>query len=106
MESRMTMHLSEVISKLSYKPGWSFSYEHRTRATLVIHATVQHSKTLDTVRFDIRRVIPEIASGSAEAFLSWWEDMLIEAEIHEAREFARYDGQLVDDPHEVIAATA
>jgi hypothetical protein len=98
----MDMNFSETISRLSYKPGWSFSYEHRIRATLVIHATVQHSKTLDTVRFDIRRVIPGVASGSTKAFLSWWEDMLIEAEIHEIREFARYDGRLVDDPHEVM----
>jgi hypothetical protein len=99
----MDMNFSETISRLSYKPGWSFTYEHHNRATLVIHATVQHSKTLDIVRFDIRRVIPGVASASTKAFLSWWEDMLVEAEIHEAREFARYDGQLVDDPHKVTA---
>jgi hypothetical protein len=91
--------IKEIIGKLSYKPGWDFALEQRAgRDTLVIGATVQHSETLETVRFQIRRLIPEVII-TQEGLLSWVEDMLIEAEIHELREFFRYDGELVDDPH-------
>ena len=94
----------KVISKLGYKPGWDFSLEHRAgRDVLVIGATVRHSITLETVRFSVKRIIPQIA-GTLEAFLSWTGDMLAEAEIHEMREFFRYDGELVDDPHKSTAA--
>lgn len=91
----------KIISKLSYKPGWDFTYDRFCTGThaLVIHATVQHSQTLKTVTFQIRRIIPAVAVTTTEAFLSWVQDMLAEAEIHEMREFFRYNGELVDDPH-------
>lgn len=94
------INTEEIIGKLAYKPGWDFTPERKAgRDTLVIGATVQHSETLDMVRFRIRRIIPEIID-TQERFLSWVEDELAEAEIHELREFFRYDGKLVDDPHE------
>jgi hypothetical protein len=93
----------KIISKLTYKPGWEFGLGHRAGYdTLVIHATVPHSVTLEPVTFSIKRVIPKMIILDQEQFLSWVEDMLAEAEIHEMREFFRYDGVLVDDPHKTI----
>lgn len=92
--------LKKAIRKLTYKPGWNFGYREKLgRDVLVITAQVQHSITLELVTFDVRRIIPEVAKASVPAFLSWWEDILAEAELHEMREFARYDGKLIDDPH-------
>lgn len=94
------LKLKKTISRLRYKPGWNFGYRKKSGLdTLVITAQVQHSVTLEMVTFDVRRVIPEVAKGSLPAFLDWWVDILAEAELHELREFARYDGKLVDDPH-------
>lgn len=97
----LVIDAEKIISKLTYKPGWDFTLEQRAgRDTLVIGATVQHSATLEMVRFQIRRIVPVVAILTQEAFLSWVEDELAEAEIHEMREFFRYDGKLADDPHE------
>jgi hypothetical protein len=97
----LVINTEEIIEKLTYKPGWDFTSERKAgRDTLVIGATVQHSETLEMVRFRIRRIIPAIAIISVPVFLSWVYDELAEAEIHELREFFRYDGKLVDDPHE------
>jgi hypothetical protein len=97
----LVINTEEIIEKLTYKPGWDFTPERKAgRDTLVIGATVQHSETLDMVRFRIRRIIPQVAMTAHPPFLSWVEDELAEAEFHELREFFRYDGRLVDDPHE------
>lgn len=96
--------LHETIKKLSYKPGWSFSQEYFNtgRSALWITATVTNSRKPDTqATFTMRRTIPEAVAKDLEAFLSWWKDMLWEAEYHELREFARYDGNLIDDPHKM-----
>lgn len=93
----------DIVPLLKYKPGWSFGYEYHggyDYHTLTIVATVPHATTHETVTFDIRRIIPRVAQTTKKAFLSWVEDILAEAEIHEMREFFRFDGELVDNPHE------
>src|ERR1700756_2703121 len=104
------IELEEICESLSYKPGWSFLAGIARPSslgyyTLTITAAVQHSETGEPVTFDIRRVIPHVSLSSTEAFVSWVEDMLAEAEIHEMREFFRYKGKLVDSPHESKPAT-
>ncbi len=95
------MDLNNIIDKLSYKPGWEFWLD---AGWLNIRAEVLHSETLLPVTFDIKRIIPRVAQTSEADFLSWWEDILMEAEYHELREFARYQGKLIDDPHESTPA--
>lgn len=90
------MDVNEVIAELSYKPGWKF---RAVRGWLIITAEVIHSETFQPVTFEIQRIIPRIATKGEAAFLSWWEDILMEAEFHELREFARYQGELIDNPH-------
>lgn len=95
--------LTETVLGISYKPGWTFGLDHTAgRDTLVIGAFVQHSATLDYVYFDIKRLIPSVAKRDRASFLSWVEDMLAEAEIHEMREFFRFRGKLYDSPHEAV----
>lgn len=92
----VNVDVNEVIAELSYKPGWTFREE---RGWLHITAEVIHSETFQPVTFNIQRIIPRIAMVSHGDFLSWWEDILLEAEFHELREFARYKGELIDNPH-------
>lgn len=96
------MDIAEAVSGLSYKPGWRFNLEYGSggRYWLCITAAVLHSQTLQPVTFEVKRIIPRIALDDLVAFLSWWEDILAETEFHELREFARYKGELIDDPHE------
>lgn len=92
------MDVEAIVAELSYKPGWFFWVEGNT---LIIKAEVLHSTTRKPVAFHIRRRIPRIAiqGDNITMFLMWWEDILDEAEHHEMREFARYKGELIDDPH-------
>jgi len=86
------------ISRITYKPGWEFFYvSNEWGHQLQIHATVSHSVTLTPTRFIFSRIIPSLFCH--EAFLDWVKVILGEAELHELREFFRYDGELVDDPH-------
>lgn len=102
--------LEEATEKLRYKPGWEFlagiaSPGSLNYYTLTITAAVLHSETFEPVTFEIRRVIPHVARSSTDAYISWVGDMLAEAEIHEMREFFRWDGELVDNPHASKPAT-
>lgn len=90
------MNVEQVTKRLTYKPGWTFRING---GNLIITAAVTHSTSLKPVTFDIRRLIPRVAQGNVEAYLSWIEDVIQEAEFHEMREFLRYDGRLIDDPH-------
>lgn len=103
--------LQGIISDISYKPGWHFSMEYNNAGaareadrwhSLVISAEVLHSATFEPVTFVFRRIIPRVAQVDVTAFLSWAEDVIAEAEIHEMREFFRYKGELVNDPHKPV----
>jgi hypothetical protein len=101
--------LVQVISDLAYKPGWEFRPKFWPGAgdmTLEIIAQVQHSETLEPARFAMARIVPQCAKTHEAAFLGWWKTLLIEAEMHELREFARYQGDLIDNPHTVMAVDA
>lgn len=97
------MNLSEVVKNLSYKPGWHFALSTvilpEEETSLFITAEVLDSRTLKPVQFAIRRLIPDLARSDEATFLSWWKTILKEAEYHELREFARYKGELIDNPH-------
>jgi hypothetical protein len=95
--------LAAMAAKISYKPGWQFWIDDGgRRPRLVIKASVLHSRTLEPIAFEVRRLIPGIAQGNAAVFASWVKDVVEETEIHELREFFRYNGELADDPHAVI----
>jgi hypothetical protein len=90
------MDVHKVVADLDYKPGWEFRVEENN---LIIIAQVLHSLTFEPVKFRVRRIIPRVVRDDEKMFLSWWFDMIHEAEFHELREFARYKGELLDDPH-------
>ena len=97
--------LAELVSRISYKPGWTFELRQdriiEDYAWLEIKAQVRDSRNLEqTVEFVMKRTVPEYLT-TPSMFLKWVAYTLREAEIHEMREFFRFDGELVDDPHAV-----
>lgn len=92
--------LRSEVDALTYKPGWKFTTSAVLgRPQLIVTAAVLHSETLEPCTFEVKRIVPQVALADTKAFLSWWEDILAETEIHEMREFARYHGELIDNPH-------
>lgn len=99
--------LAELVSRISYKPGWSFTLGQdrviQDYTWLEVRAQVRDSRNPEqTVEFVMKRIMPEYLTTPA-LFLKWVKHVLTEAEIHEMREFFRFDGELVDDPHAVVA---
>ncbi len=99
------MDYNKIAADITYKPGWFFTYEPGVRDQFVIHGEVADSRTGDTVRFKMRRIIPSALPKDMFMFLEWVKDILIEAEIHELREFLRFRGVLLDGPHQVEKVT-
>jgi hypothetical protein len=94
--------LKDAIGKLKYKPGWEFSFRDTEWGKLLdIQATVPHSVTLEPATFLFTRCIPSWTTTGQ--FVGWVKAVLAEAEMHEMREFLRFDGVLVDDPHAALA---
>lgn len=95
------MSLWDWVGDLKYKPGWKFTLNYRStgRHSLWVTAKVQHSTTLEWVTFDFERMIPKTVQNDLAGFLTWIEDITLEAEFHELREFLRYKGELVNNPH-------
>ena len=95
--------LEKMISKLSYKPGWTFGFQHdRFYDVLILGGIVPDSRDPGKMLpFSTRRPIPDFLL-TREHLLSWVRQLLLEAEYHELREYFRYDGELVDDPHKAV----
>jgi hypothetical protein len=95
--------MEEIIKDCEHRPGWSFDYEPGIYPLLLIHARVQNSRGPGDIEFTVKRVIPNYVRrlGSAAAIVQWVKEMVIEAEIHEVREFFKYKGKVFDDPHEL-----
>jgi hypothetical protein len=94
--------LEGIIKSCSYKPGWSFDYEPGVHPFLLITARVPNSRGPGEIEFTIKRLIPDdTRTLSAAQVCNWVKTMVIEAEVHEVREFFKYQGVVVDDPHQL-----
>ena len=95
------MDYSAAVSKIKYKPGWSFHHVNDEWGhTMRIMALVPHSVTLEPTLFQFVRIIPPLPDETA--FKGWMRVILKEAELHELDEFFRFDGELVNDPHKPV----
>lgn len=94
--------LDQIIRDCTYKPGWSFDYEPGVHPFLLITARVPNSRGPGEIEFTIKRLIPDdTRTLSAAQVCNWVKTMVIEAEVHEVREFFMYQGVVVDDPHQL-----
>ena len=58
-----------------------------------------YDKAGPTITVQGRYAIPRFFQGEREQFRIWLTHTLMALEEHEMREWLRYDGELVDDPH-------
>jgi hypothetical protein len=96
------MNLEEEISNLKYKPGWKFALtDYGYGDALEIIGCAYDSRALapTPIEFVMSRLVPASVTSSVDSFTAWVKTLLMEAEFHELREFFRYKGELVDDPH-------
>lgn len=97
--------LRVILSNISYRPNWEFSLIEgdpegpKLRILATVENSYQPGKMLD---LGISTYIPPCRDE--QAFLDFLAYRLGRVEIHEAREWLRYKGELVDDPHKEEAA--
>lgn len=89
--------LAELVVRVSYKPGWTFTLEEISRGqgceglTLMIGATVRNSFGEDDV--DVLHLMPVPPAAYDEAtWRRWILEQILLVEKHEALEFFRVDG--------------
>lgn len=111
-----TAILADVVSRLTYKPGWQFQLTELDREqgsqglTLCISATVPDSidPAQTTTFLHLMPVFP--AAFNERAWTRWVMEQILLVERHEALEFFRVDGEAPyfpahgpgDDPYTVM----
>lgn len=96
------MNYEQIIKGLTYKPGWTLTYQRGMFCHwLIISAQAPDARNpFEVITFHVQKMIPENAFDTPEEFINRWvKDIIIQIEMHEVREFLRYNGELVDDPH-------
>lgn len=95
-----TQDINEHLSKVTYKPGWSFKcYNGRWEGQHFVITTVvpdAYDPTKETT-LDVHSALPPL--DTTEQLDKWIMWRLGIIEIHEMREFYRVDGKVVADPH-------
>lgn len=92
--------VAAILARVTYRPGWEFSADGvagRVRVRMV--GTVDNARAAGRMDFGIDAWPPVDAFNDEPAFLQWLLGRLVEHEVHEAREWLRCDGAIVDDPH-------
>lgn len=95
--------VNEIIAGLTYKPDWMIDLEHRWGAvSLVLRMKVEDSRNPgETVKVRGGRTLDlyRLRTMAPDRFLDWVFTEIMAMERHEAREWFRFHGELVDDPH-------
>lgn len=93
--------LAELVPRVTYKPGWTFTLAEVSRGqgceglTLMIGATVKNSFADSNV--DVLHLMPVLpAAYDEESWTRWILEQILLVEQHEALEFFRIDG---DQPY-------
>lgn len=94
--------LQDEIEEYTYRPGWELSVfaDPWEGPCLYVKATVENAYQKEPLEIRVRSLIPPIPD--AEYFGHWLLWRLIQIENHEAREFLRYGGEPLFDPHDPI----
>lgn len=97
--------MDRILAETTYKSGWRFwvdedegSLEGPRVRIFVIAANSREEGMID---LDIQTYPSPNDRASIEAFLRWLSWRVQRAESHESREFLKYQGQPIIDPHGV-----
>jgi hypothetical protein len=100
--------LRGIIEKITYKPGWNFSlrdepsdlHYYYTQSVFTITFSVPDAYGFSNMVTIVSQVMFSLEMfQDAERFVDWVMYQILDCEKHEMREFFRYDGVLVSDPH-------
>lgn len=104
----MTLTLEQLrdeIARVSYRDGWTFEVRRtRWEGPVLVVRTRQPDSRADDEDVDlgiVSHIPPMPTSGDFRLWLLW---RVLRIASHEAREFLRYDGVPIDDPHSEAAA--
>lgn len=92
-----------VIDHITYKPGWRFAATmpepdilHLTLAYASVDARPELAGTTASLMNTVRRPLSYM---TGELLLQEIEDLIMQTEQHEAQEWLRYRGRLLNNPH-------
>jgi hypothetical protein len=108
---RVERRLSALLARIRYKKGWDFSVSamygsdgQESPRTLILHAT--HSEPdvnnpAKTVALVMNQCLDteEMNSLSDRQFVEWIFKVVSEAELHEVKEWFKFNGECVENPH-------
>lgn len=93
--------LQSVVGGVSYRPGWRFTITndpYEGPRLRIVAEVVDSDDLATTTTLGVNSSVPPMASVGA--FLVWLAWRLRRIESHECREFLRYQGERVSDPHQ------
>lgn len=96
----MTTAYDDVVARFTYKPGVRFTCEPRNgmvKVDLIAVTRDSRNPEAEPRDFAVSRLLsPDLPPGLVREELvqlcTWWEQ-------HELMEWARWDGELINDPH-------
>lgn len=101
--------MRDELDKYTYKPGWDLeiltpAYSGYETGILAIEYTADDSREEGRkIRVGSKHTIPEyiadLLPDHPDQFGHWLAEMILAVERHEAQEWLRYQGEIVDDPH-------
>jgi hypothetical protein len=103
------MNIKELqieLGRWDYKPGWHLeivsdpNLPEWSRCTLIVRLDADDAREPGRkARIQSRHDLPGHLIDTSEEFARFLQEILLEAERHEMREWLRRDGEIFDDPH-------
>jgi hypothetical protein len=97
--------LVDRLNRFTYKPGWRMRLERMATGTPYLLVEFEAENTYrpgETIKVGFREPLPpgsSILFSSPGAFDAWLLSRLDEIERHETREWLKFDGVMIFDPH-------
>lgn len=95
-----TAEIQAVLGDITYRPGWTFTLQEGQPEgphLFIVGPVVNSYQPHDTIDLGIRSPLPPFRT--VDDLLLWLAWRLRRIEDHESREWFRYRGEVVDDPH-------
>lgn len=96
--------LRRQVARYTYKPGWNLVVDDCDTGLvcLAVYYLAPDSYDPDrTIKIARVEAVPPYITRlrDPEAFGLWLSHVLVDAEVHESREWLRRDGKILNDPH-------
>lgn len=93
--------LAQLVASLTYKPGWRFSVGNSDEYGITVHLNFDApDSNQPDVPFTGHIAVQVPAMINLEVFLHYIQHLVYKAEQHESKEWLRFEGRRIDEPHE------